>query len=133
MMGISMKQLLFTCAIAALLPFAAGASTVDVMGGPEGAQTVHHCGFLPTKDTNYTDSAITTSIVEHKLVELGFLHHPGNGVYTKADQQAVRAFQADAGIKVDGVVGGVTAQRLAWFSHPSANVHRCYREATPLS
>ena len=123
-----MKRLLLTCTALALLPFTANAANFDIYGGDEGAQTVHHCGFLPTLNTNYTDSSVTTGIVEKKLEELGFLHHPGNGKYTKADKLAVRAFQRDAGIKADGVVGPVTAQRLAYFSHPSANVHRCYGE-----
>ena len=127
-----MKQLLFTCAMVALLPFTVSAAPMDIIGGPEGAQTVHHCGFLPTENTIYTDSPVTTSIVEDKLTELGFLHKPGHGKYTKADKKAVRAFQADAGIRVDGVVGPVTAQRLAYFSHPSSNVHRCYGNAAPL-
>ena len=127
-----MKQLLLTGAIIALAPLAASAQAMDIIGGPEGAQTVHHCGYLPTANTIYTDSPVTISIIEDKLMQLGFLKKPGNGTYTKADKKAVRAFQRDAGIAVDGVVGPVTAQRLAFFSHPSTNVHRCYRTAASI-
>lgn len=127
-----MKQLLFTCTIIAFAPLTAGASSMDIIGGPDGTQTIHHCGFLPTSYKNYADSSVTISIIEEKLVQLGFLHRPGNGTYSKADKQAVRAFQRDAGLKADGVVGPLTAQRLAYESHPSANVHRCYHDAVAL-
>lgn len=125
-----MKQLLLTCTIAALIPFAANAMP---SGRPDGSQTVHHCGWLKASSGSYTKSNITTVIVEDKLHTLGFLRKPGrHGKYTKTDRAAVRAFQVDAGIKADGAVGPVTAGRLAYYAHPSTNVRRCYREAMPI-
>ena len=128
-----MKQLLFICALAAFMASAVNAEAYDQLGGPGGSQTVHHCGWLKTAPGSYTKSSVTTEIVEEKLVELGFLKKKSrHGKYTKNAKSAVRAFQRDAGLTADGVVGPVTAQRLAYFSHPSANVHRCYGNAAPL-
>jgi hypothetical protein len=128
-----MKQLLLTCAVLTLLPLTAGAVTSDIIGGSgDGAQTVHHCGFLPTTFRNYADSPATVGIVEAKLIQLGFLSHAGNGTYSKADKKAVIAFQKDEGLKADGIVNAPTAQRLAYVTHPSANVHRCYTDAIAL-
>ncbi len=123
-----MKKLLLTCAFVALLPFTANAQS-DIIGGPDGAQTIHHCGWLPAAPGHYTETSLETGIVEQKLSQLGYLSFPGNGYYTRIDKAAVRAFQADEGIEVDGIVGPVTAQRLAYATHPSTNVHRCYHAA----
>jgi hypothetical protein len=128
-----MKQLLLTCAIITLMPLTAAAESMDVIGGPDaGTQTMHHCGFLPVSPGIYTSSPVTIGIIEQKLTKLGCLHKAGHGTYSAATQQAVRAFQEDSGLVVDGVVGPLTAQRLAFASHPSTNVKRCYRNAVPL-
>ena len=128
-----MKQLLLTCALIALMPLTAAAESMDIIGGPDaGTQTMHHCGFLPVSSGIYTSPPVTVGIIEHKLTKLGFLHKAGNGTYSKTTQKAVREFQEDRGLPVDGVVGPITAQRLAFASHPSTNVKRCYRNAVPL-
>jgi murein L,D-transpeptidase YcbB/YkuD len=128
-----MKQLLLTCAIIALSPLTATAESIDMIGGPDtSTQTIHHCGFLPVAPGIYTNTAVTTTIIEHKLMKLGFMHKASDGRYTSADKRAVRAFQADNNLRVDGIVGPITAQRLAYASHPSPNVKRCYRNAVPL-
>lgn len=104
---------------------------MDIIGGPApGAQTIHHCGMLNATPGHYTESPVTTEIVKHKLHQLGFLKATSSGNMHKADKRAVQAFQADQGIQVDGIVGPETAQRLAYATHPSANVHRCYRVAS---
>ena len=125
-----MNYWMLTCAMLALAPLTAQAESSDIIGGPDGStQTIHHCGFLPVAAGSYTQSPVTIGIIEHKLHTLGFLPTNGNGTYGKADKKAVRAFQADNGLRVTGEVGPETAQRLAYDTHPSANVHRCYRMA----
>lgn len=101
----------------------------DIIGGPDGAQTIAHCGYLATQNVIYTGSPVTTRIVQGKLQALGF--NPGtiDGVYGKRSKDAVRRFQSEYGLAADGVVGAQTAQRLAYFTHSRPNVQRCWREA----
>lgn len=128
-----MKNILRVCTVLALAPFGAQAESIDAIGGADGAtQTIHHCGFLPSSAGRYTNSNVTTRIVEEKLAELGYSKRGADGIYGKADKKAVRAFQRAAGIRVDGIVGPITAKYLAFNSHPSANVKRCYRNAIAL-
>jgi murein L,D-transpeptidase YcbB/YkuD len=127
-----MKRLLRTCALIALLPLTAQAQSMDIIGGPDSnTQTIHHCGFLNSSAKLYTSSPITIAIIERKLTRLGY-NATTDGNYGKRDKAAVRAFQADAGIQVDGIVGPITAKHLAFASHPSANVRRCYRPVASL-
>lgn len=99
-------------------------------GGDQSTQTIAHCGFLPTQKTIYTDySVLNTRIVQHKLKMLGYYHGPLTGLYTADSKRAVMHFQTDSGLKPDGLVGPLTAQRLAYEAHPSVNVQRCWREA----
>lgn len=126
-------KLLVASTAIAFAPIAAQAESVDIIGGPDmNAQTIHHCGFLPTTAKRYTSSPTTIRIVESKLYKLGYTRTMGDGVYNKKDKKAVRKFQRDNGLRVDGIVGPMTAQKLAFVSHPSANVHRCYRVASDL-
>mgnify|MGYP001405754021 CR=1 FL=1 len=105
------------------------AAPVDMIGGPDGStQTIHHCGFLPTSSVRYTTTPATVRIVERKLYQLGYAPLPGDGVFNKKDAAAVKRFQRDNGLAVDGVVGPATAQRLAYNSHPAGNVHRCFKQ-----
>lgn len=110
---------------------AAYAEGFDIYGGADNStQTVAHCGFLPTHPYYYTDhSNLNTRIVQNKLAHLGYYQGGVNGVYGAASKQAVIRFQADYGLKPDGIVGPLTAQRLAYVAHPSRNVQRCWREA----
>lgn len=117
------RTLLATVLLAPMLAFAAGP---DIINGPDdNAQTIHHCGLLPTSAKLYTTSPLTIGIIEKKLGELGYAKNSGDGRYTKADRAAVKKFQAAQGIQVDGIVGPITARHLGFASHPSANVKRC--------
>src|SRR5215469_853377 len=51
--------------------------------------------------------------VQKRLEALGFDPGPLDGVYGPATERAVRAFQASAGLKADGVVGPKTRAALA--------------------
>ena len=127
-----MKKLILSCTLLLALPLTAQAVPVDIVGGPAGAQTIHHCGFLPVSPGHYTDSTVTTGIIEQKLIKLGFLKTSGSGRYSAVDKKAVRAFQRDEGLQADGIVGPMTAQRLAYVTDPDINVHRCFGMAAPL-
>jgi murein L,D-transpeptidase YcbB/YkuD len=124
-----MKKMLPLYALLALAPLAASASSVDTIGGADGnAQTIHHCGYLKSSAKLYTSSPVTVGIIEHKLANLGY-KSTLDGNYSKRDKSAVKAFQRDYGLAVDGIVGPITAQHLAQASHPSPNVRRCHRPA----
>lgn len=101
----------------------------DIIGGPDGAQTMAHCGYLATQNVIYTGSPVTTRLVQSKLIELGFNPGTVDGVYGARSKHAVRSFQQEYGLTADGVVGAQTAQRLAYFTHPRPNVQRCWHEA----
>ncbi len=50
--------------------------------------------------------------VQARLIVLGYLNDDADGIFGKLTHAAVVAFQADQGIKVDGIVGPVTYGRL---------------------
>jgi len=113
------------------LATSAMAQSPDILGGPEAAsQTIHHCGLLPMADKRFTDSPVTTRVVQHKLMQLGYFKGVPSGKYDKGSKLAVKHFQREYGLKPDGVVGPITAQRLAYETHPSPNVRRCFTTAS---
>lgn len=106
------------------------AQPVDRIGGADGStQTIHHCGYLPTMNVVYTSGPVATRIIQEKLAALGYYHAAIDGVNGRGTKAAVRAFQSEYGLSADGVVGINTSQRLAYFTHASANPHRCWRLA----
>jgi hypothetical protein len=121
-----MKKMLLVVLLAIVSSGAASAQPTDIIGGPDGAQTVHHCGMLPVAPGDYTGSPVLTRIVQHKLTALGYLHGARDGYFGKADKLAVKHFQSDNGLAPSGAVGPETAQRLAYTTDPSPNVHRCF-------
>lgn len=122
------RALLF--ALTAIIPLASYAQPIDIIGGPDGSsQTMHHCGFLASSGSLYTSSPVLVGIIERKLQQLGYLKTGSDRVYGKADRAAVKKFQADYGLSSDGIVGPLTAQKLAFFGHPSSHVRSCYRVA----
>ena len=122
-----MKKALLVSVILGIIPLTTHAQAMDTIGGPDSTTTtMHHCGYLPTTAKLYTSSAATNGIVERKLIALGY-RATANGNYDKADRRAVKRFQNDQGLAVDGVVGPITAQRLAYASHPSSHTRSCFR------
>ena len=122
-----MKKILPVCALLMLAPLASFAESPDYIGGADSnTQTIHHCGYLKSSSKLYTSSSVTVGIVENKLAALGY-KSTVDGHYGKRDKRAVKAFQRDRGIAVDGIVGPITAKHLAHASHPSPNVRRCNR------
>ena len=105
----------------------------DVFGGPgKEAQTIGHCGSIPVAQMSYTNQPRNVAIIQRKLTELGYYHGAADGVYSRITKAAVLEFQQDNGLRPDGAVGAETVQRLAFQSHPIANVRTCrsaYRTA----
>jgi peptidoglycan hydrolase-like protein with peptidoglycan-binding domain len=127
-----MRNMLPLVALLVATPLMAQAQSLQYYGGPNpNAQTIHHCGFLKSSAKRYTTSSLTVGIIEHKLAGLGY-RPTVDGRYRKRDKSAVRSFQRDRGIRVDGIVGPITTQHLAYASHPGQNVHRCYGMASAL-
>lgn len=126
-----LKTIFVAFALSSLAASSASAAVVDIIGGPgRNTQTMHHCGMLPMSTERYTSSPTLVRMVEYKLQRLGYAKAVSDGVYAAADVAAMKRFQADQGLPTNGIVDGLTAQRLAYASHPSANVHRCEGEAT---
>lgn len=126
-----MKKIIIISIVSAnLWVINAQAQPVDMFGGSDGSsQTVAHCGFLPTTERRYTTSAVAVRVIQQKLYGLGYYRAVPTGIYDKRSQLAVKRFQKEYGLKPDGVVGPETAQRLAYETHPSPNVRRCFRAA----
>jgi peptidoglycan hydrolase-like protein with peptidoglycan-binding domain len=123
-----MKHLLLATALLFAFTAPVLAQEMDIIGGPDSnTQTIHHCGLLPTDGKRYTTSAVTTGIVESKLAGLGYKNVTTDGYYGYRDIAAVKQFQRDHGLQVDGIVGPITARHLAYEGHPSATVRRCHR------
>lgn len=60
------------------------------------------------------------AILQAFLAQLGFLGWEIDGVFGPVTERGVRAFQAQAGLKQDGVVGPITWGRLAGSIEPAA-------------
>lgn len=108
-----------------------------LLTGPPKAQTMSHCGLLQTRNKIYTHMsrrptpARNTRIVQRQLETLGYsVGHPGiDGRYGRYTRAAVRRFQRDYALRVDGVVGVETSQALAYMAHPIDNVRKCRHKA----
>lgn len=125
-----MKRLALLFAIYFAVSVNAHAQPADVIGGADSnIQTISHCGYLPTSAPTYTNTPLLVRIVQQKLTKLGYYHGAIDGLYGPASKQAVRNFQLDVNLPVDGNVGPQTAQKLAYRAHNAANVSRCDRLA----
>jgi len=58
------------------------------------------------------DKGLTVAVVQRKLKELGYYDSQIDGVYGKGTVWAVKKFQKDYGLSVDGVVGQQTYKKL---------------------
>ncbi|GEM_PF-3407170 len=126
--------MLMTVAVIGIFMMMASSAQAFYAGWDRSATTLTHCGFLPTKNTIYTDRALNTRIIQTKLENLGYTVGPRgiDGVYGKDTRSAVTNFQRQYNLKkVDGVVGHETAMLLAYNTHPSDNVRRCHKPARP--
>jgi len=127
-----MKQTFMLASVLATMTVSSGAQAY--YSGPDfGVQTLSHCGKVPAQNRVYTNSALNLSIIQSKLAGLGYAAPAGTGSYDKGTREAVRRFQADYGLQVDGIVGIETASALAWASNPIPNVRRCKASYTMIT
>jgi hypothetical protein len=124
------KYCILSIFAANLLVTPAQATGYDILGGSEGAQTIHHCGYLSAGGRNYTGDLLVTRILQKKLAKLGYYRLAIDGRYGKGSKAAMRDFQKDHGMPATGLADGESVSRLAYATHPSANVGRCDRMAS---
>lgn len=105
----------------------AHAAGYDIMGGATGAQTLHHCGWLPTQNVIYTNVPRNTSIIQRKLTNMGYYTGAVDGVNSPITKQAVAAFQRDYGLRVDGIVGIETSRAIGFAANNASWVRTCHR------
>ncbi len=93
--------------------------------------TVSHCGYVRADQKNYARHPRNVEIIQRKLTQMGY--HVGytgvDGVYGSRTRAAMRAFQKDYDLPASGKATGDTVEKLAYYSHPNANVRRCHYEA----
>lgn len=83
-----------------------GFSNQSVDGIP-GPNTVNGCPTL-----KYGASGEITKLIQEKLVSLGYNTNGIDGIFGNGTLEAVRSFQANNGLEVDGIVGHNTISRL---------------------
>lgn len=62
-------------------------------------------------------------LAQHLLYRLGYLSLPPDGVFGPTTEQAVRKFQQDEGLPIDGIVGSKTWTSLKEASQKAAFIH----------
>ncbi|MEB3282172.1 MAG: peptidoglycan-binding protein [Lyngbya sp.] len=73
----------------------------------------------------YGDYGSDVKDVQHKLAYYGYFGYKATGYYGKVTKHAVKAFQRDYGLHVDGVVGPSTASALGLKCYGSS----CYKSS----
>ncbi|MGF1495053.1 MAG: peptidoglycan-binding protein [Microcoleaceae cyanobacterium] len=76
---------------------------------------------------SHGDSGYKVKAVQHKLAYYGYFHARATGYYGKITKHAVKAFQHDYGLHVDGIVGPHTASAMGLHHYkPSYSYHKPY-------
>ena len=79
---------------------------------PEMTPTPSPTPFVYRRKLQYGDQSELVAALQARLAELGFYEAKVSGGYYKITQSAVRAFQAQNGLTVDGVAGQQTQEAL---------------------
>lgn len=126
------KYNLFSILLLSLCATYAQAQPLDTVGGPIGAQTMYHCGYLAAPSYGYSSSPIVVRVLQQKLAEAGY--NPGtiDGVYGKRTKNAMKAFQNDRHLTATGMADGQSVGLLAQATHPSSRTRSCERETSNL-
>ena len=66
-----------------------------------------------TTTSPYGGATLLTSVIQMELTALGFFEGPSDGILGPATEEAIKAFQTDAGITADGQYGPETYIALA--------------------
>lgn len=117
----------FIAGISAIaLSTSAYAATRDIIGGREGAVTIHNCPNYPLSSGNYASPYSPTSarIVQNKLASLGYVDTPGKGRKHRGAVSALAKFQRDMNIQEKGA-GPLTAMALAQATATDHHIARC--------
>lgn len=64
-----------------------------------------------------------TEDIQKKLSRLGYSPGPIDGIFGRRTEKAVKAFQHNEDLEVDGIVGPITTQRLNARTYPGSPVH----------
>lgn len=83
--------------------------------GPYAGYTVNSKGEVPQafkEKTTASSSSISTLKIQERLTKLGYNCGKPDGKMGAKTKQAIKAFQRDNGLKVDGVVGIQTRKAL---------------------
>ncbi|SFK16959.1 peptidoglycan L-alanyl-D-glutamate endopeptidase CwlK [Halobacillus dabanensis] len=64
-----------------------------------------------------------TKNIQTKLSRLGYSPGPIDGIFGPRTKSAVKAFQYNEGLQVDGIVGPITQQRLDTLTYPGTPIH----------
>ncbi|MGL5080924.1 MAG: peptidoglycan-binding domain-containing protein [Microcoleaceae cyanobacterium] len=81
----------------------------------------------------YGDRGHDVKAVQYKLADSGYFHARATGYYGKITKHAVKAFQADYGLCVDGIVGPSTARAMGLYHSASYPSKPHYRKASHSS
>ena len=85
---------------------------LDIEGTPSGSPSSSGSSSSALRKGDESDAV---EDLQEKLIDLGYLETEATGYFGSATEEAVKAFQRDAGLSADGVAGSATrsAQRLA--------------------
>ncbi|MDY7020448.1 MAG: peptidoglycan-binding protein [Cyanobacteriota bacterium] len=100
---------------ACCLPIISIAIGAAIIGASQPAEAALHHG----------DYGSDVKAVQHKLAYYGYFHARATGYYGKITKHAVKAFQRDYGLRVDGVVGRHTASAMGLKCYGSS----CYKSS----
>ena len=120
-----MKSAFIVAISAVALTSTSYAATRDIIGGSDGAVTMHHCPSTTMSASNYMSSPTSARIMSHKLAALGFIDTPGKGRKHKGAVSAVSKFQQAMNINEGGIAGPRTALALAQATATNRHIARC--------
>ncbi|GEM_PF-5388245 len=121
-----MKKTLFTLTLASATMAAMTASAGNTF---RCASPTGWCTYVTTTSA----SELNTANIQQRLINLGYtIPNGADGIMDKATRTAVKAFQRDNGLAVDGVVGTHTATALNNRSYHSAPTGYAYNNAPTI-
>jgi len=119
-------MLLTVAVIGLLMMIASRAEAFPSQSSQPRGFTIGHCGWVNADNKTYSKRPRNVRIIQAKLSAMGYpVNARPNGKYNAETKAAVASFQRDYNLRADGIVNGETATKLAYVSHPIANVRKC--------